>query len=144
MKKDKLRQSKNMLMMMRIVHVSQSKQEIFNELVDKRVNEIIELDKKVNLDDLIYRYKGNTRNNKFNKYDNALDLIDKIKNGKIKLADAKNNQNEFKMYLGEIKKDQKILKKQKNTIYNIELLYKARKKTIKFFDDYSLMLSDKK
>ena len=131
-------------MMMRIVHVSQSKQEIFNELVDKRVNEIIELDKKVNLDDLIYRYKGNTRNNKFNKYDNALDLIDKIKNGKIKLADAKINQNEFKMYLGEIKKDQKILKKQKNTIYNIELLYKARKKAIKFFDDYSLMLSDKK
>ena len=91
--------------MMRIVHVSQSKQEIFNEFVDKRVNEIIELDKKVNLDDLIYRYKGNTRNNKFNKYDNALDLIDKIRNGKIKLAYAKNHQNEFKMYLGEIKKD---------------------------------------
>ena len=118
--------------------------EIFNELADKRLNEINELDKKVNLDDLIYRYKGNTRNNKFNKYDNALDLINKIRNGKIKLADAKNNQNEFKMYLGEIKKDQKILKEQKNTVYNIELLYKARKEDIKFFDDYSLMLSEAK
>ena len=104
-------------MMMRIVHVSQSKQEIFNELVDKKVNEIIELDKKVNLDDLIYRYKGNTRNDKFNNYDNALDLIDKIRNVEIKLVNVKNNQNEFKMYLGEIKKDQKILKEQKK--YNI-------------------------
>ena len=34
--------------------------EIFNELGDKRLNEITELDKKVNHDDLIYRYKGKT------------------------------------------------------------------------------------
>ena len=65
--------------------------EIFNELADKRLNEITELDKKVNLDDLIYKYKGNTPNEKFNTYDNALDLINKIKNGEVKLADVKNN-----------------------------------------------------
>ena len=102
------------------------------------------MDKRVKLDDLIYRYKGNTRNEEFNKYDNALDLIDKIRNGEIKLADAKNNQNNFKMHLGEIKKGAKKSKEQKNTIYNIELLYKARKEAIKFFDDYSLMVSEAK
>ena len=64
--------------------------EIFNELADKRLNEINELDKKVNLEDLIYRYQCNTPNEEFNKYDNALDLIDKIRNGKIKLAEVKN------------------------------------------------------
>ena len=69
--------------------------EIFNELADKRLNEINELDKKVNLDDLIYKYKGNTRNEEFNKYDNALDLINKIRIGEIKLAEVKNNQNNF-------------------------------------------------
>ena len=40
---------------------------------------------KVNCDDLIYRYKGKTSDENFDKYDNALDLIDKIKNGEIEL-----------------------------------------------------------
>ena len=39
-----------------------------------------------------------------------------------------------------------MLKNQKNkqTIYNIEMLYKARNETIKFYDDYSLMMSEAK
>ena len=78
--------------------------EIFNKLVDERLDEITELDKKVNHDDLIYRYKGKTPDEKFDKYDNALDLIDKIKNGEIKLAEAKNDQINFKSSLGKIKK----------------------------------------
>ena len=36
------------------------------------------------------------------------------------------------------------MKEQKNTIYNIELLYKARKEAIKFFDAYSLLVSEAK
>ena len=40
--------------------------EIFNELVDERLEKITDLDKKVNSDDLIYRYKGNTADVKFN------------------------------------------------------------------------------
>ena len=55
--------------------------EIFKELVDKRLDDITKLDEKVNRDDLIYRYKGRTPDEKFDKHDNALDLIDKIKNG---------------------------------------------------------------
>ena len=53
---------------------------------------------------MIYRYKGKTPNENFNTYDNALDLIDKIKNGEIKLAEAKNDQINFKSSLGKIKK----------------------------------------
>ena len=120
--------------------------EIFNELADKRLNEINELDKKVNLDDLIYRYQGNTPNEEFNKYDNALDLINKIRNGEIKLAEAKNDQIRFKSNLSEIKKgnNKKRSKEQKNALYNIDMLYKARNEAIKFFDDYSLMVSEAK
>ena len=44
MNKDKLKQLKNMLLMMKI-WISKQK-EIFNELADKRFNEINELDKK--------------------------------------------------------------------------------------------------
>ena len=63
--------------------------EIFNKLVDERLDEITKLDEKVNHDDLIYRYKGKTPDEKFDKYDNALNLIDEIKNGETKLAEAK-------------------------------------------------------
>ena len=81
--------------------------EIFNELVDERREKITDLDKKVNSDDLMYRYKGNTADVNFDKFDNALDIIDKIRDGKIDLADVKNNQEKFKSYLGEIKKGNK-------------------------------------
>ena len=81
--------------------------EIFNELVDERREKITDLDKKVNSGDLIYRYKGNTADVKFDEFDNALDIINKIQNGKIKLTDVKNNQEKFKSYLGETKKGKK-------------------------------------
>ena len=54
--------------------------------MDERLDETTEIDEKVNHDDLVSRYKGKTPDEKFDKYDNALRLIDKIKNGEIKLA----------------------------------------------------------
>ena len=57
--------------------------EIFNELVDEWLEKITDLNKKINSDDLIYRYKGNTADVKFNEFDNALAIIDKIQDGKI-------------------------------------------------------------
>ena len=81
--------------------------EIFNKLVDERLDEITELDEKFNADNLIYKYKGHTADLKFNKFDNSHSLIDKIKKGEISLADTKNNQIKFKSELGEIKKANK-------------------------------------
>ena len=120
--------------------------EIFNELVDERLEKITDLDKKVNSDDLIYRYKGNTADAKFDKFDNALNIINKIQNGEISLADVKNNQEKIKSYIGEIKKGNKKhrSKEQKSTFCNIGMLYKTRREAIKFYDDYSLMMSKTK
>ena len=81
--------------------------EIFNEVVDERLEKITGLDKKVNSNDLIYRYKGNTPDLNFDESDNAFDITDKIRDGKIDLFDVKNNQEKFKSYLGEIKKGNK-------------------------------------
>ena len=104
------------------------------------------MDKKVNSDDLIYRHKGNTANIEFDQFDNAFSLLDKIRDGKINLANAKNDQAEFKSDLNEIKKEakQNRSEEQKTSLHNIEMLYKARKSVIKFFDDYSSMLSEAK
>ena len=60
------------------------------------------------------------------------------------MAGVKKNQEKFKYYLGEIKKGSKKSKEQRNTLYNIEMLYKERNETIKCYDDYSLMMSEAK
>ena len=70
--------------------------------------------------------------------------MDKIRNDETKIYGVNNDQINFKSYLGEIKKGSKKSKEQENTIYNIEILYKARKEAIKFFDDYSSMMSETK
>ena len=108
--------------------------EIFNELVDERLEKITDLDKKVNSDDLIYRYKGNTPDLNFDEFDNALALIDKIRDGKISLTDVKNNQEKFKSYLGEIKKGNKKhrSKQQKNALYNIKCFTKQEPRLLNF------------
>ena len=81
-----------------------NQKEIFNKFVDERYDEITKLDKKVNLNDLMYGHKGKTPEKNVDTYDNALDLIDKIKYGRIKLADGKNDQIQFKSNLGKIKR----------------------------------------
>ena len=91
--------------------------EIFNKLVDERLEEIVDLDKKVNSDNLIYRYKDNTADAKFDKLDNALHVISKIKNGEISLADVKNNEAKFKSDLGEIKKGNNIKRSKEQKLF---------------------------
>ena len=120
--------------------------EIFHELVDERLEKITNLDKNVNNNDLIYRYKGIIVDVKFDKFDNAFGIINKIRDSKTDLADVKNNQEKFKSYLGEIKKGNKKhkSKEQKNTLHNIEMPYKSRNEAIKFYEDYSLMMSEAK
>ena len=103
------------------------------------------MDKKVNSDDLIYRCKSRAADAKFDKFDNAFDTVDKIKNGEISLTDVKNNQDKFKSNLGEIKsgKNKKYQKSKKAhcTILKCVTMQETR---LKFFDDCSSMMSEAK
>ena len=80
---------------------------MFNKFADKRLDEKTKLDEKVNLDNLIYRYKGKTTDAKFDEFDNAFNLLDKIRNGKTTLADVKSDKIQFKSDLDKIKKRHK-------------------------------------
>ena len=111
--------------------------------MDERLEKINDFDERVISDDLIYRYKGRTADAKFDESDNALDTVNKIRDGKTDLADVKNNQKKSKFFLGTIQKETNQ-KSKKNTLYNIEMLYKARNEAIKFYDDYSAMMSETK
>ena len=58
-------------------------------IVDERLEKITDLDKKVNSDDLICRYKGRLADTKFDEFDNALGIINKIQDGKKDLGGVK-------------------------------------------------------
>ena len=45
---------------------------------------------------MIYRYKSNAADAKFDEFDNHFGLLDKIRHSKISLTDAKNDQPKFK------------------------------------------------
>ena len=88
--------------------------EIFNEFADKRlVEEITKLHKKANTDDLIYRYKSPTADTHFDEFDNALGLINKIREVVTKLADVKNDKIKLKSKLDIKRKQQKKVKRAK-------------------------------
>ena len=97
--------------------------EIFNKRSHEKLNKITELDNKVDTGNLVYRYKGKTSNEKFDKFDNAIDLINKLKDGAMTIPAAKINQVKFKSNLGGIKKgnnnnNKKIKRaKKRNTQY---------------------------
>ena len=81
--------------------------EIYNKLTEESFEKINSLEKKVNIDKLLFKYKGKTADQDFSKFGNALHLIDKIKNGEISLTEAKDEQTNLRSDMGEIKKVQK-------------------------------------
>ena len=117
---------------------------MFNELVDQRLEKITNVDKKVSSNDLIHRYQGSTADTKFHQFDNAFSLFDEIRGDKIGLTVVKNDQAESKSNVNEIKKGNKKHRsnEQKDALYNIDMLYKAKNSVIEFFEDYSSVVSE--
>ena len=81
---------------------------------------------------MIYRYKNNSSNVEFNKFDNAFDIIDKIRHGKIDLSDVKNNQGKIKSYLGKKKKKETNQKNKKILCAILKYFTKQGKKLLIF------------
>ena len=65
------------------------------------------LDKRFDSKNLIYRYKGNTPDVEFNRFDNAINIVNKIRDVQKELTNVKKNQEKFKPLLNEIKRTKK-------------------------------------
>ena len=52
---------------------------MFNKLVDERYNKILELNEKVDPNNLIYRFKGSAADAKFNGFENEFNFFKKDK-----------------------------------------------------------------
>ena len=92
--------------------------EIFDKLVNKKVDEIKKLTYEIERDDLIYYFKNNTAKFFFNDFDNGIELFGKIQSGEMKLEDAKELQNIFTSNLNEISKGRFKSKDQKSVLEN--------------------------
>ena len=57
----------------------------YNKLTEESFDKINNLDKKVDTNKLVFKYKGNTVDEDFSKFDNALYLINKIRDGRIRI-----------------------------------------------------------
>ena len=55
--------------------------EIYNKLTEESFEKINNLEKSVDNNKLVFKYKGNAAGKDFSKFDNALDLINKIRVG---------------------------------------------------------------
>ena len=117
--------------------------EIYNKLTEESFEKINNLDKKVN-NKLLFKYKGNTANEDFSGFDNAFDLISKIRDREISLNEAKDEQAKLKSKIGEIKKVAKkhLIKESREARTNVENLYNARKAAIDFFNEYTSIASE--
>ena len=62
-------------------------------------------DKRVDTKELGFKYKGNTADEYFSKFDNALDLINKIRDGELSLNEVKDEQAKLKSGMEKIKKE---------------------------------------
>ena len=68
--------------------------EIYNKLTEESFEKISTLDKRDNIDKLMFKFRGNTADEDFSGFDNAVELISKIRNGEISLNEAKKNEQE--------------------------------------------------
>ena len=88
--------------------------EINNKLTEESFEKINNLDKMVDIDELVFKYKGNTPDEDFSKFDDALDLINEIRDAEIILNEAKDDQTKLRSDMGEIKMVRKKYLSKKN------------------------------
>ena len=117
--------------------------EIFKDIYNKRLDKIEELDNKIDYNNLKYVVGRSRDEYRFNKIEDPITFLNKIKNGEISLKEAKNQQQNYYSYLNAIRRGNKNAS-QKRTIVNINILFNARDNAIKFIEDYSSMILEAK
>ena len=118
--------------------------EIFEELANKRIDEIQNLSKQTDFNNLTYYSKGKSAQKYFVGFKGPLGFYKNMKEGDIKLEKAEEKQKEFKSDLNEISKRRYKPENEKSSIKNIKTLYKSREKVTKLFDNYSGIASEAK
>ena len=117
--------------------------EIFKDVYNKRLDKIEELNNKIDYNNLNYVVVDTGDKYSFDDLDDPLTLFSNIKNGKISMGKAMEQQYNFHKYLSLIRIGNKN-DNQKRTLANINVFYNARDNTIQFIHDYGRMILEAK
>ena len=103
-------------------------QEIYEQLVQEKFDEMQELTDEINQNDLTYYFQGNTFRKRSKDFDDSdlEELSKKIRSGEMKLKQVKEQQNIFKLDLDGVSSGRFKSEEQKIALENIKLHYKPR------------------
>ena len=92
------------------------------------------MNNKIDYDNLKYVVEKSGEKYRFNKIKDPITFLNDIKEGKISIQEAKDQQQNYYNYLNTIRKGNKSAN-QKRTLANINILFNARDNAIKFYED---------
>ena len=117
--------------------------EIFKDIYNKRLDIIEELNNRIDYNNLKYVVASSGDEYRFNKIEDPITLLNKIKNGKILLKEAKDQQQNYYNHLNTIRRGNKNAS-EKITLANVNILFNARDNAIKFIEAYGSMILEAK
>ena len=117
--------------------------EIFKHIYNKRLDEIEELNNKIDYDNLEYVVYSSKKKYNFSELTDPMTFLNEIKKGKMSLEEAKIYQQDYLDYLNIIPKGNKNAE-QRKTLANINILYNARNNAKKVIEDYGSMILEAK
>ena len=107
-------------------------QDIYNKIFEERIDEILEISKKINYANLVYDFKGSTPPINFINFEGPMYTYNQLKNGDKTLQQVEEEQKHFKKDLNEIKSGNPRDKSEKQlyTIKNVKNFMTQDKKLL--------------
>ena len=118
--------------------------EIYNEILEERINEILQISKEISHSDLVYDFKGPSPSIKFGNYGGPMYIYGYMKDGEKTLQQVEEEEKYFRKDLNQITSGNPKYKseKQSYTIKNIKNLYDSRQKIIDLLNDNAKIRSE--
>ena len=116
-------------------------EKIFNKLLDERMDEIQQISKETDLNNLTYYFKGpNLALINFIGFTGPLNIYKEIQNSNISIKKGEEDQKKFKSNLNDITSGNPTHREkyQSDAVENIRDLYNSRQKIIDLFNYYAM------
>ena len=118
--------------------------EIYDEILEARMDEILKMRDKIDFNNLTYNFKGQTASINFGKFGGPMYIYGHMKNGDTTLQQVEKQQKDFKKELNEITSGNPS-HKSNNQLYvikNVRNLYDSRQKIINLLNDNAKIRSE--
>ena len=113
-----------------------------NKTFDEGMDEIIEMSREINFNNVIYHFKSSSPSIRFTEFEGPMYTYNQLKNGDKTLSQVEEDQRKFRSELGQISSGYRKSENQLNTIRNVKNLYNSRQKIIDLLNDNSRIRSE--